>query len=162
MPAASKVVLVARVVLGAWFLYYGAHKVGTPVEFLKALRAYEVLPTSPPELINLTAVALPWIEVLCGGLLLWGRWLRPTAGLVLVLTVVFTLAVTGRAWAERGDTGASLCSIRFDCGCGQGPVLFCIKLAENALLIALAVIIASRSRGRAVDRSAVRSPDSTC
>jgi len=151
MPAAPKAVLVARVVLGGLFLYYGAYKIVHQVEFLKALRAYDVLPISPPEPMNLIAVALPWIEVTCGGLLLWGRWLRPTAGLVFVLTMVFTLAVTGRALAERGDTGASLCSVRFDCGCGQGPVLFCVKLAENAVLIALAVIIALRSRGS--DRS---------
>ena len=138
--------LVARLVLGGAFAFYGYHKIAAPDAFLKALRGYELLPASPPELMNCVAVILPWIEAICGALLLLGAWRRPAALLVLGLTVVFTVAVSWRAVAEADAAGVSMCAVEFDCGCGQGPVWFCVKLAENAVLAALALVVAVRRR----------------
>ena len=138
---ARVLMLAARLVLGGFFVYYGWYKIAHPDAFLQALRGYEVLPVSPPELMNVTAVTLPWVEVICGALLLTGAWLRPAAALTLGLTVVFTVAVTGRAFAESAASSLSLCSVQFECGCGPRPVFFCAKLAENVLLISLAVFV---------------------
>ena len=99
------------------------------VGFLKLLRQFDVMPGSMA--LNLAAAILPWLEMLCGLLLLAGVALRGTALLVLLMligftTVVFTRAQDLRVW------NVGLCAIRFDCGCGAGDILICRKLAENA------------------------------
>ena len=134
---------VVRWLLGLVFLWFGAHKVLHPVEFLKALREYDMLPTSPPQLLNLTVVVLPWIEIVCGLLLLLGAWLRATGALLLALTVVFTVAIAVRAFAAAGRLDVALCAVSFDCGCGQGVVFACNKLFENVGLIALCALVAA-------------------
>lgn len=139
--------LMARLVLGGAFVFYGWHKIAHPEEFLKALRGYDVFPVSPPEVMNCVAVILPWVEVICGALLLLGAWLRSASALVFALTAVFTVAVTWRALTESEASGVTLCAVEFDCGCGQGPVWFCVKLAENAVLIGLALILARGRQG---------------
>lgn len=144
--------LVARLVLGGVYVWFGWNKVVEPVAFLKALRDYDLLPVAPPQALNLTVVVLPWIEILCGGLLLVGAWLRAAGALLLGLTAVFTVALTLRAGELAEAAGLGLCAVRFDCGCGVGEVWFCPKLAENVGLLALAVVaVVSRSRRLSVE-----------
>lgn len=139
--------LLARLAVGGVYVWYGVNKVREPAAFMKALHGYAMLPVSPPYYLNLTVVVLPWIEILCGLLLLLGIWLRTAAVLLFAMTVVFTAAVALRASAIADAQGLPLCGVRFDCGCGVGEVWFCSKLAENAVLIALAAIaVWSRSR----------------
>lgn len=137
----------ARLCVGGVYVWYGVNKVADPVAFLKALHGYDMLPHSPPHLLNLAVVVLPWLEVLCGALLLLGVWRRTAAGLLLAMTVFFTVVVTVRARALAAAGGLPLCSVQFDCGCGLGEVWFCTKVAENAALVLLAALaLASRSR----------------
>lgn len=144
--------LVARLVLGGIYVWYGAHKVAAPVDFLKALRGYRFFPPSQPQWMNLTVVVLPWVEILCGLLLLLGMWLRPAGLLLLLLTAAFTAAVTARAVDEAQALALPLCAVRFDCGCGVGVVAFCAKLPENLALCLLALVVAcSRSRVLALE-----------
>lgn len=144
--------LVARLVLALAFLYYGQHKIRHPIEFLEILGKYRLFPESLPILMNLTAVTLPWIEVLCGLLLLAGLRIRATALLVLLMTIAFTAAVTIRALGIHAETGKALCAIRFECGCGPGPIAFCTKLLENTGLVLLAVLaMLSTSRKLALE-----------
>lgn len=139
--------LLARLLVGGVYVWYGVNKVREPVAFLKALHGYGILPVEPPHSLNLTVVVLPWIEILCGALLLAGAWLRAAGTLLCAMTVVFTVAVALHASGLAAARGISLCGVRFDCGCGVGEVWFCAKLAENLGLIALsAVAVASRSR----------------
>ena len=48
----------ARVILGAVFIYASIDKIRNPEAFAKAVYNYQILPDS---LINLTAIALPWL-----------------------------------------------------------------------------------------------------
>jgi uncharacterized membrane protein YphA (DoxX/SURF4 family) len=57
--------LLARIIVGFTFLYYGAEKIGDPIPFLKSLKGYDVLPLHPSWVINSLAVVLPWVEVMC-------------------------------------------------------------------------------------------------
>jgi uncharacterized membrane protein YphA (DoxX/SURF4 family) len=139
--------LLGRAVVGGVYVWYGWNKVLDPVGFLKALRAYDLLPLEPPQLLNLTVVVLPFVEIVCGLLLLAGAWLRAAGGLLLGLTLVFTAAVAVRAASIAGAEGIGLCAVVFDCGCGVGEVAFCSKLVENLGLILLAILVlGSRSR----------------
>lgn len=145
--------LLARLAVGGVYVWYGINKVREPVPFLKALHAYDMLPARPPYWLNLTVVVMPWIEILCGALLLLGIWLRTSATILLLMTVVFTAAVAARASALAAAGQLPLCDVKFDCGCGVGDVWFCSKLAENVGLIALsALAVWSRSRALTLGR----------
>jgi uncharacterized membrane protein YphA (DoxX/SURF4 family) len=147
MRSAALPMLVARLLVGGAYVWYGTHKVLEPIAFLKALHGYAMLPTSPPQVLNLTVVVLPWIEILCGMLLLVGALVRAASLLLFVMTVVFTVVVSLRAETLAASQSVPLCSVYFDCGCGMGEVWFCGKFAENLGLIALAAVAAmSRSR----------------
>lgn len=80
-------------------------KIANPMEFYGALVAYR-LPL-PSEFIRAAAIVLPWLELLCGVLLIAGRAWRAAAVWSLVLFAIFALT-TGQAWA-RG--------LEISCGC---------------------------------------------
>ena len=130
-------ILVARCVLGAVFIYMGLHKALHPVEFLKLVRQYEVLHT--PVLLNMVASTLPWFEIFCGLLLVLGIGVRGAAVMLVAMLIPFTIIVFLRALAMREAGGLPFCAIKFDCGCGAGEVLICRKLAWNTLLTLISI-----------------------
>ena len=139
--------LVARLVLGGLFVWMGAAKIGDPVQFLKLMRQYQVLPMSPPQFLNAVAVILPWIETVCGAALLLGVAVRGAGLVSAVMLVLFTPLILLRGLELYHEGGVSFCGVNFDCGCGTGVVFLCHKLAENVGLFLLALLtIFSRSR----------------
>lgn len=125
----------ARWFLGGYFIYMGLSKALHPVEFLKLVHQYNL--TDAPVLLNFIAATLPWFEVLCGLLLLGGVAVRGSALVVLLMLVPFTIVVFRRALAIHTAKVIAFCAVKFDCGCGNGEVWICHKLAENSLLILL-------------------------
>ncbi len=79
-----------RVVLGALFLYAGAIKIVDPAAFALAVYNYHILPAW---LVNMTAIILPWVEVVAGTCLMIGLWIPGGALVVSVLLLVFTTAL---------------------------------------------------------------------
>lgn len=136
--------ILARCLLGALFIYMGLSKALHPVEFLKLVRQYDL--TENPWLLNSIAALLPWFEIFCGLLLVAGVAVRGTSLLVVAMLVPFTWAVFNRALAIHSVRAIAFCAIKFDCGCGNGEVLICRKLAENALLILLAAWLVVRRK----------------
>jgi uncharacterized membrane protein YphA (DoxX/SURF4 family) len=125
----------------------GIVSLSDPVAFMKLIREYDMVPGNVPVLLNLLAAVLPWLEVMCGVLLLLGVALRGTAAFLLVMLVGFTAVVTLRAIGIYNAGEIPFCSIKFDCGCGAGKVFICAKIAENttSALLSLYVLL-SRSR----------------
>jgi uncharacterized membrane protein YphA (DoxX/SURF4 family) len=118
-----------------------------PVGFLKLIREYRIFPASAWPLLNLTAVAMPWVEVLCGLLLILGVSVRGAAGLLLALLLMFTTMIVIRGVRVYNAQEIAFCAIKFNCGCGSGDVFICHKIAENTTLILLAIVnLFSRSR----------------
>jgi len=150
--------LAARLLLGGTLLTMGFAKVGDPVTFLKLIREYGMVPEDWPMLLNGMAVTLPWVEVLCGALLVLGVALRGAAATSVLMLAVFTVAIAWRAVGLFGDgTEATFCAIHFDCGCGSGDVYICPKLAQNAGLLLLGVIaLVSRSKRLCLRRDLLR------
>jgi uncharacterized membrane protein YphA (DoxX/SURF4 family) len=139
-PALSRAWLDYTGVLGRWvlggiFVYMGLSKAVHPETFLKLLRQYDL--TSSSLLLNSIAAGLPWLEVFCGLLLLAGIAVRGSALLLLLMLIPFTVVVLKRALAIADVQHIALCAVSFDCGCGNGEVLICRKLAENSLLMLL-------------------------
>lgn len=79
-----------RVLLGAIFLYAGTTKIVDPAGFALAVYNYHLL---PGWLVNITAVMLPWIEVVAGVSLIFGLWTSGGALIVSALLIIFTIAL---------------------------------------------------------------------
>jgi uncharacterized membrane protein YphA (DoxX/SURF4 family) len=82
--------LAARLILGGIFVYASIDKIFHPAAFADAVYNYQILPDS---LINLTAIFLPWLELILGGCLIAGVWLPGVALIANLLLVAFTAAL---------------------------------------------------------------------
>ena len=94
-----------RWLLALLLLWAAVSKLANPTAFLGSIYAYE-LPL-PRALLQGAAVILPWVELLCGLLLLAGFWTQTALLCVTGLMVLFVVA-TGQAWARGLDIA---------CGC---------------------------------------------
>ncbi|HOB75454.1 MAG TPA: DoxX family protein [Phycisphaerae bacterium] len=133
--------LVARLVLGLAFLYMGYNKTTDPYGFLKLIREYQIFAPEQYVWMNLVAIALPWLEVFCGLLLIAGIAVRGTGLVVLGMMLSFTPVVFMRALGIQEAEQKAFCDIAFDCGCGAGEVNICWKLVENTGLTLLAALL---------------------
>jgi len=77
---------ILRLLLGAVFLYASYDKILNPQDFARTVHNYQLLPDS---LINLTALMLPWLEMLLGLCLIGGFWLPGTLAISTALLTVF-------------------------------------------------------------------------
>ena len=93
-----------RMMLGGIFVFAGLDKVFHPLAFAKSINNYQIL---PDQLVNLTAIILPWLELLLGSLLIFGVWLPGAIVLINLLLAIFFLALVFNA--ARG--------LNIDCGC---------------------------------------------
>ena len=78
--------LAVRLILGSVFIYASADKIIHPGAFAEAVNNYQILPET---LINLTAVILPWLELILGIFLILGLWLPGAVLLSNLLLVTF-------------------------------------------------------------------------
>lgn len=135
-----------RWLLAAVFLGAALSKLANLQEFYADILAYQL--PAPVPLVRLAAMSLPWLELLCGLLLLFGGCRRAALAWTILLLAVFVLA-TGQAWA-RG--------LNISCGCfhldflGAGKL---VKLFESipfaffraCLLLAGALYLFQRQEG---------------
>jgi hypothetical protein len=94
-----------RWILGLLLVWAALSKLANPQEFFTGLLSYR-LPLGSG-LIQAAAVVLPWLELLCGLLLLSKMMIGPAMVLTSLLFVAFTIAA-GQAWL-RG--------LEISCGC---------------------------------------------
>ena len=154
--------LLGRLVLGGLFIYMAWDKIANPDIFLKLIREYQMVPLHPPILINSIAILLPWVEMLCGVLLILGVALRGALLTLLVMLISFTVVVAWRAISIWQAEQVPFCSIKFDCGCGSGEQYICAKILENIGLCLLAVLLMlSRSRRFCLRGELFRTVDTT-
>lgn len=91
VPTRRKILfLAARIILGGIFVYASIDKILHPAAFAEAVYNYQILPDS---LVNLTAVFLPWLELILGGCLIAGVWLPGAALIANVLLITFAGAL---------------------------------------------------------------------
>ena len=143
--ASDTTAILARWLLGVFFVYMGLNKALHPEQFLKLVRQYELV--TNPYLLNAIAAGLPWFEVFCGLLLLAGVAVRGVALMLAAMLIPFTLLVLRRALAIAAAQHLPFSAIKFDCGCGSGEVVIWKKITENGLWFLLACwLLAGRGR----------------
>ncbi|MDQ6764516.1 MAG: DoxX family membrane protein [Verrucomicrobiota bacterium] len=131
------------VVIGGIFIYAGATKIWDPMAFANDISNYRIL--SWPLGIRL-AFYLPWLEILCGLALIFGRLRAGAVAILLALTLVFIAAsIVARA---RG--------IDLNCGCfgsaGKGLGFTAHLLIDFAILAALVALTFSPLTSRGIAR----------
>lgn len=93
-----------QIALGLFFVVAALPKIADPPSFAHMIYNYRIL---PGPLVNLSALVLPWAELLMGLALVCGIWRRSAALLVGALLVVFIVAISVNLL--RGNA--------IDCGC---------------------------------------------
>ncbi len=97
--------IILRWFLAALLVWAAVTKIANLNEFYLGIMLYR-LPL-PDALLRLVAIALPWLELLCGILLVAGKGRRAALWWAAILFAVFVFA-TGQAWV-RG--------LEISCGC---------------------------------------------
>jgi putative oxidoreductase len=96
--------LAFRLYLGGVFVYASVYKIGYAAEFAETIASYQIVPALG---VNAVALALPWLELICGAMLVAGVRVRTVSAILAALLVVFCLAVTVNLLRETP----------IDCGC---------------------------------------------
>jgi putative oxidoreductase len=126
---------IVRLALAAIFIYAGVLKIVDPAIFAKEIDNYQMLPYL---LVTLLAVILPWVEVMCGILLILGKWLRGASLILIALNIVFIIAISA----------ALLRGLDISCGCfgaGASDQVGIRKIAEDIIFLAGAVFVFYRT-----------------
>lgn len=144
-----KLRIMVRWLLGALLVFASLSKIANLHEFYISIAAYQ-LPL-PGAWLRLSAMILPWLELLCGLLLLGAVWTRAALVWVLVMFGVFVLA-TGQAWARGLDISCgcfNLGAFGFDPASGKSFVKFIESVGFaffRALLLFLGAVYVCRFR----------------
>jgi uncharacterized membrane protein YphA (DoxX/SURF4 family) len=82
--------LLLRLLLGGVFVAAGFVKIIDPAGFAVDVANYRLLPHAT---VNLVAITLPWVELIAGGFLMFGKWPRASAALIALMMAVFIVAI---------------------------------------------------------------------
>jgi len=97
--------LVFRMMLGLLFVYASLDKIANPQNFAQIVYNYKILPSF---LVNIFAITLPWVELICGLFLIGGIFLESSSLIVLVLLLAFTIGTSYNVFIRGID---------IQCGC---------------------------------------------
>jgi uncharacterized membrane protein YphA (DoxX/SURF4 family) len=133
----KSVLLVFRLVVGGVFVWAGLLKILDPLEFAENIANYRVFSR---DLSLLAAIVLPWLEVLCAVLVIFGIFRSASSLLLSGLLAAFLVLITVTIF--RG--------LDVDCGCFGSlgrHVDFSLLLADIVLLyLTLNIFVSSLSR----------------
>ena len=126
-----------RCVVGGVFFYASLGKIAQPEAFAQAIYNYQLLPAP---LVNLMAVVLPWIEGVCGLLMIVALFQKGSGVIISALLGIFMCATTVNL--IRG--------LDIACGCfelGPGATrIGVLVLVQEALLMMMSLQLALRER----------------
>lgn len=127
--------ILLRLAIAGIFIYASLYKIKSPSAFAHQIYNYKMLNSW---FINPMAITLPWLQLLCGVLLLINLWTKEANSLILAMLVVFQIAVAS----------ALMRGLNVSCGCfkaGGDPAswltfgrdsLFLLAVIINQILIA--------------------------
>ena len=128
--------LLFRVALGGLFVYSAWGKIGDPGLFAHQVMRYELLPEC---LVGLFSLTLPMLELLVGLALVFTKWTREAALMIVALLAMFIAAL---AWAVANG-------LEIDCGCFGVPSVggrteLLLAIVRDVVLLAPAVWLMRR------------------
>ena len=93
-----------QIALGAIFIIAALPKIADPPSFAHMIYNYRLVPSS---LINISALAMPWVELLAGLPLILGVWKTAARNVVAIMLAVFIIAISINLFRDNA----------IDCGC---------------------------------------------
>jgi uncharacterized membrane protein YphA (DoxX/SURF4 family) len=93
-----------QIALGAIFVAAALPKIADPPSFAHMIYNYRILPGA---LVNISALVMPWVELLAGLALILGVWKRPARWIIGLMLAVFMVAITVNLLRDNA----------IDCGC---------------------------------------------
>lgn len=132
----KQLTILLRIALGGVFLYAGVVKASNPAAFAGSVAAYQILPYAGN---YLAAAVVPWIEIICGGLLIIGWRIRSAAALTTLLTLLFIALLFSTV--VRG--------LDIDCGCfrqGGATTTAWTAIFRDLVLLSATIFIFRKSR----------------
>ena len=130
-------IIIIRLIVGGFFIYASIDKIIYPGEFAKIIHNYRLL---PPEFINLSAIVLPWIELIAGVSLIAGFKYRGANLIIMFMLIVFIAALSINL--ARG--------VNINCGCFSTSSMvksnLLIRIIEDVMLICGCIIISLKHK----------------
>jgi putative oxidoreductase len=96
--------LFVRLAIGAIFIYASLDKIAAPAQFARIVYNYHLV---PGELINLLAIIMPWVELICGISVILGIYKE--GGILIIGFLLCVFAVSIGINLVRG--------VDLECGC---------------------------------------------
>jgi putative oxidoreductase len=121
---------ILRVYIGYIFIYASISKIMDPAIFAENIAAYRIIPFFG---LNLVAIILPWVELMCGFFLIAGVRTRAIAIILGGLLIMYTVSVIINIF--RGSS--------ITCGCfdNVGDPIGWPKVAENTMWLIMTLMI---------------------
>ena len=131
--------------LGLTFISASLDKIVDPFYFSKAILNYEIMPYWT---INLTAIVLPWLELICGLLLFIGVSISIIRNMkISFIDISNNIIILMLLWFIFILAIAHIRGLDIDCGCGIGEKTLPLdRLKEDIYLFIIAFIIKFRDR----------------
>ena len=104
-PVHSWISVPIRLVIGVVFIYAALPKISRPADFAWSIAMYQMLHYSN---VNLLAVVLPWVELICAVMFIFGIWTKGSAVVICGMCVMFIWALLHAIFHEIEMTS---------CGC---------------------------------------------
>jgi len=82
----KRIITVIRIALGIVFIYASIDKIIHPAAFAEAIFNYQIL---PDQLINITAIILPCLELCAGICLIFGKWVPGSLFIINSMLMIF-------------------------------------------------------------------------
>jgi putative oxidoreductase len=121
-----------RLTLGVVFIYASIDKIDKPGGFAEAIYNYRMMPHAT---INLMAIVMPWLELICGVLIIIGLFVRGSALLIGFMLLVFVVAISF----------ALVRGLDISCGCfkveGGHDLALGLLIRDVLMLIASAIVV---------------------
>ena len=125
-----------RITLGVVFIYAALLKIADPVAFAGSVAAYHILPYFAS---YLTAAVLPFLELVCGLLLVCGYRVKGGALIIVGMNLVFMAALAS----------ALVRGLDIDCGCfkqGGAKTSPWLALSRDALFLVMTLFVLRAER----------------
>lgn len=136
----SLVALIARLGLGGMMVFAAYNKLSNPQEFAFSVKAFKIL---PDHLAILATFVFPWMELICGTLLIAGLWTRAAAlvsvGQLLTFIAAIVSVITRDLNVKCGCFG------KYDLFC-SGPLGWCNVIQNSGFVLVGLVILATGPR----------------
>jgi hypothetical protein len=130
--------ILLRWILGLLLVWAAVSKLANLQDFYASARAYRM--PLPDALLRAAVITLPWLELLCGLMLLAKFRVEAALGWAMILFGIFALA-TGQAWARGLDIGCGCFHLDLPFFAGEGKASFARFMESPAFAFFRALLL---------------------